>query len=79
MPDRSNHAGAITIRDAQVLDAPAMGELMVTTWLRAHRSHIPPAAWHRRQASWTPEASAAGCSGTSGNVTPTRAARRRVT
>jgi len=48
------------IRDAQVLDAPAMGELMVTTWLRAHRSHIPPAAWHRRQTSWTPEVSAAG-------------------
>lgn len=60
MPDRSNHAGVIMVRDAQVLDAPAMGRLMVTTWLRAHRSHIPPAAWHRRQASWTPEASAAG-------------------
>ena len=58
--DRSDHAGAITIRDAQVLDAPAMGELMVTTWLRAHRTHIPPAAWHRRQTSWTPQDSAAG-------------------
>ena len=60
MPDRSNHASAIIIRDAQVLDAPAMGRLMVTTWLKAHRAHIPPAAWHRRQDSWTPEASAAG-------------------
>ena len=60
MPDRSSHGGAIMVRDAQVLDAPAMGRLMVTTWLRAHRTHIPPAAWHRRQASWTPEASAAG-------------------
>ena len=50
MPDRSNHASAIMVRDAQVLDAPAMGRLMVTTWLRAHRTHIPPAAWHRRQA-----------------------------
>ncbi|HEU5485330.1 MAG TPA: GNAT family N-acetyltransferase [Microlunatus sp.] len=33
---------------------------MVTTWLGAHRSHIPPAAWKRRQESWTPEVSAAG-------------------
>ena len=60
MPDRSSHGGAIMVRDARVLDAPAMGRLMVATWLRAHRTHIPPAAWHRRQASWTPEASAAG-------------------
>lgn len=58
--DLSHSAGAIRIRDAQVLDAPAMGELMVTTWLRAHRTHIPPAAWNRRQASWTPADSAAG-------------------
>ena len=58
--DGSHHAGAIRIRNAQVLDAPAMGELMVTTWLRAHRTHIPPAAWQRRQASWTSQDSAAG-------------------
>ena len=37
-----------------------MGDLMVTTWLQAHRAHIPPAAWRRRQTSWTPEDSAAG-------------------
>lgn len=37
-----------------------MGQLMVTSWLAAHRSHIPPAAWHRRRVSWTPEVSAAG-------------------
>jgi ribosomal protein S18 acetylase RimI-like enzyme len=37
-----------------------MGELMVTTWLTAHRRHIPPAAWQRRRAQWTPEDSAAG-------------------
>ena len=37
-----------------------MGRLIVTTWLKAHRAHIPPAAWHRRQDSWTPETSAAG-------------------
>ena len=60
MPDRSGQAGGIMIRDAQVRDAPAMGELMVATWLQAHRSHIPPAAWQRRQTSWTPEDSAAG-------------------
>jgi len=33
---------------------------MVTTWLRAHRSHIPPAALDRQLASRTSEASAAG-------------------
>ena len=48
------------LREARVEDAPAMGRLMVTTWLAAHRSHIPPGAWEKRRAEWTPEVSAAG-------------------
>ena len=48
------------IRDAQVDDAAAMGQLMVTAWLAAHRRHIPPAAWERRRERWTPEVSASG-------------------
>ena len=39
---------------------PAMGHLMVTAWLAAHRSHIPPSAWERRRERWTPEVSASG-------------------
>ena len=48
------------IRDAQVEDAPVMGQLMVTAWLAAHRRHIPPTAWERRRERWTPEVSASG-------------------
>jgi ribosomal protein S18 acetylase RimI-like enzyme len=50
----------ILVREAEVRDAAAMGELMVTTWLAAHRQHIPAAAWERRREHWTPEVSAAG-------------------
>ena len=48
------------IRDAQVEDAAAMGRLMVTAWLAAHRRHIPPISWERRREQWTPEVSARG-------------------
>jgi GNAT superfamily N-acetyltransferase len=41
-------------------DAADMGRMMVTTWLAAHRSHIPPGAWQRRREQWTPEVSARG-------------------
>ena len=50
----------MTIRDARVNDAATMGQLMVTAWLAAHRSHIPPSAWERRRERWTPEISASG-------------------
>lgn len=50
----------ITIREARVVDAPAMGRCMVETWLAAHRSHVPQAAWERRRLTWTPEVSATG-------------------
>ena len=52
--------GAMTIRQARLEDAPAMGRLMVPTWLAAHRRHIPLAAWERRRDLWTPEVSASG-------------------
>lgn len=60
MSDGRDGTALITIRDAQVHDASAMGHFMVSTWLTAHRDHIPPAAWQRRQATWTAEVSAAG-------------------
>ena len=61
MPDPSaDRREPILVREARVSDAPAMGELMVTTWLAAHRRHIPPAAWERRREHWTPEVSAIG-------------------
>ena len=50
----------VRVREAEVRDAEAMGELMVTTWLAAHRQHIPAAAWERRRKRWTPDVSAAG-------------------
>jgi GNAT superfamily N-acetyltransferase len=50
----------MVIREARVGDAPAMGRLMVTTWLAAHRRHIPLSAWERRLNQWTPEVSASG-------------------
>ncbi|MEZ4680970.1 MAG: hypothetical protein R2932_42840 [Caldilineaceae bacterium] len=47
------------IRMADEADAPAMGRVMVETYLRAHKGQIPNAAWLERQAEWTPEVSAA--------------------
>ena len=46
------------IRAAQVEDAPALGRVMVTSWLSAHRGQMPDAAWQKRVAEWTPEVSA---------------------
>ena len=48
------------IREAQPEDAPAMGRLMVTSWLSAHRGQVPDEAWQIRSAEWTPEVSARG-------------------
>jgi ribosomal protein S18 acetylase RimI-like enzyme len=41
-------------------DAPAMGRVMVQSWLSAHRGQMPDEAWQRRVDEWTPEVSAAG-------------------
>lgn len=51
---------SIVIRQARPEDAPALGRVMVESWLDAHRDHIPQAAWERRVAEWTPEVSASG-------------------
>ena len=40
-------------------DAPAMGRVMVESWLSAHRGQMPDAAWRKRVDEWTPEVSAA--------------------
>jgi ribosomal protein S18 acetylase RimI-like enzyme len=47
------------IRAAAVGDAPAMGRVMVESWLTAHRGQMPDAAWQKRVDEWTPEASGA--------------------
>lgn len=48
------------IRLAQEDDAPAMGRVMVTTYLAAHRDHLPAEAWAKRLQEWTPEVSSQG-------------------
>ena len=46
------------IRSASVDDAPAMGRVMVESWLTAHRGQMPHTAWEKRRDEWTPEVSA---------------------
>jgi GNAT superfamily N-acetyltransferase len=48
------------IRVAREVDAPAMGQLMVATYLAAHRGQMPAQAWAKRVKEWTPEVSAQG-------------------
>ncbi len=48
------------IRAAHEADAPAMGRVMVETYLAAHRDHLPAEAWAKRAEEWTPEVSAQG-------------------
>ncbi len=50
----------MNIRAAQLEDAPALGRVMVESWLAAHRGQIPDAAWRARVEEWTPEVSARG-------------------
>src|SRR5687768_3089399 len=52
------------IRAAQEADAPAMGQVMVATYLAAHRDQMPAAAWAKRAEEWTPEVSAQGWAST---------------
>ena len=51
------------IRAAREADAPAMGHVMVETWLAAHHGQMPEEAWARRAAEWTPQISADGWAG----------------
>ncbi|MEZ4733056.1 MAG: GNAT family N-acetyltransferase [Caldilineaceae bacterium] len=46
------------IRPAQVTDAPAMGRVMVDTYLTAHHGQMPEEAWQKRKAEWTYDVSA---------------------
>lgn len=48
------------IRAAHEADAPAMGQVMVTTYMAAHRDQMPAEAWAKRAEEWTPEVSADG-------------------
>ena len=48
------------IRPATAEDAAALGELMVESWLAAHRRQMPEALWQKRVEEWTPEVSARG-------------------
>jgi GNAT superfamily N-acetyltransferase len=48
------------IRVAHEADAPTMGQVMVATYLAAHRDQMPAEAWAKRAQEWTPEVSAQG-------------------
>jgi GNAT superfamily N-acetyltransferase len=52
----------IKVRVATVDDAPAMGRVMVESFLSAHRGQMPDAALQKRVEEWTPEVSARGWS-----------------
>lgn len=56
------HVRAVTarVRPARLQDAPALGAVMVESWLAAHREHIPDVAWQARVTEWTPRVSARG-------------------
>jgi hypothetical protein len=45
---------------AVIEDAPAMGRVMVDSFLSADRGQMPDAAWQQRVDEWTPEVSARG-------------------
>ena len=46
------------IRHARADDARAMGVVMVSSFLDAHRGQMPEPLWQKRRDEWTPEASA---------------------
>lgn len=48
------------VRAAVPADAPALGRVMVATWLTAHRGQVPDEAWQKRVDEWTPQVSARG-------------------
>jgi ribosomal protein S18 acetylase RimI-like enzyme len=48
------------IRIAREEDAPAMGRVMVDTYLAAHRDQIPAEVWAKRAQEWTYEVSEQG-------------------
>jgi hypothetical protein len=48
------------IRLAKLEDAPALGRVMVDTYLTAHRGQIPEEQWQRRRQAWTDAVSERG-------------------
>ena len=48
----------MVIRSAHPADAPAMGRVIVETFLTAHQGMMPEEAWNKRKAEWTSEVSA---------------------
>ena len=48
------------IRAAHEADAPAMGQVMVASYLAAHRDQQPAEVWAKRAEEWTSEVSAQG-------------------
>lgn len=52
----------VRVRIAAIDDAPAMGRVMVESFLAAHRGQMPEAAFQKRVDEWTPEVSATGWS-----------------
>jgi ribosomal protein S18 acetylase RimI-like enzyme len=48
------------IRAATIEDAPALGRVMVESWLSAHRGQLPDEAWQKRVDEWSPDVSARG-------------------
>lgn len=51
------------VRAAEDEDAPAMGRVMVDSFLSAHQGQMPDAAWQKRLDEWTPDVSARGWAG----------------
>ncbi|MCE7985947.1 MAG: GNAT family N-acetyltransferase [Caldilinea sp. CFX5] len=41
------------IRLATMTDAPGMAQVMVDTWLAAHREQVPEGQWQRRREEWS--------------------------
>ena len=41
------------VRAAVPADAPALGRVMVATWLTAHRGQLPDEAWQKRVYEWS--------------------------
>src|ERR1051326_7864566 len=48
------------IREATLSDVPSMAQVMVDSFLTAHRGQIPEALWKWRQQEWTYAVSAQG-------------------
>ena len=48
------------IRTAHEADAPAMGYVMVASYMAAHRDQQPAEVWAKRAEEWKPEVSAQG-------------------